>query len=727
MVLDSLAESGIVHADDIVKSRDEILMKYGNDWSDLDIMKLSSMATHAASVSKTRRNSNHILYAALKNPRLAEVISRLCDANLLSSRLEVLVGPSVIPSELSFFLTDLNKEVVSGKLFPCIGRDTELFSVAQILGRVTKRSPVLVGEAGVGKTAIVEGLASRIVSGNCPKFLHNRRIVLLDIGSVITGCSQAGELETRMKAILSYVESSPDVILFIDEIHNLSISSGGMSPGDMLKPLIARGSVACIGATTPKEYRLKIEKDPALERRFQKVDVKEPTIEEAIDMMLGIRETLENKHGIRFADDAMEVAVKLGARYIGDRKNPDKAVDLLDQAASNSKMKATCSPLKVQKIATQLAALSMRREKSENEKKKLVLLAERDKELDLWAKDKERTIVDANDIAEIVSQITSIPVSSMTTDEKQKLMNLELSLRKYIVAQDDAVKAVCNAIRRNRTGVSDPKRPVGCFMFLGPTGVGKTHLAKMLAKVLFDDENSMIRIDMSEYMENHSVSKLIGSPPGYIGYDDAGQLTEKIRQKPYSVVLFDEVEKASPTVLNILLQILDDGRLTDSHGRVVSFKNAVIVMTSNVGSELFEAPGRTDTPAQLEQKHKAVIPEVTNVLRSKFRPEFLNRFDDMIIFHFLTIKHLARVCKILIDDVIDRLDTRGITLRVEKEVYAELVSRGSENLSYGARPLKRAVVELVENGVASYILSEGSSHKLIAVSSKEGVEFKIIE
>jgi ATP-dependent Clp protease ATP-binding subunit ClpB len=670
-------------------------------------------------------------------------------------------------------LTDLARR---GKLDPVIGRDEEIRRVMQVLSRRTKNNPVLIGEPGVGKTAIVEGLAQRIVSGDVPEILKTKRLVALDLGAMVAGAKYRGEFEDRLKALLKEIEDSQgQIILFIDELHTLigaGAAEGAMDASNMLKPALARGELRAIGATTLNEYRKHIEKDPALERRFQIVFVGEPTVEDTIAILRGLKERYEVHHGVRIKDSAIVAAAMLSQRYITDRFLPDKAIDLVDEAAASLRMQIDSMPTEIDQLerrATQLEIerQALSREKDPNSRERLKTIERELAELReqsnalkaRWKQEKEainrirelkekleqlkieaesavrkgdferaaqlqygelpkmqaeldrlgaqmdgqqtrmlKEEVEEEDIARIVSKWTGIPVSKMLEGEVKKLVEMEERLRQRVIGQDEALQRVANAIRRSRAGLSDPRKPIGSFIFLGPTGVGKTELARALAEFLFDDEHAMVRIDMSEYMEKHAVSRLIGAPPGYVGYEEGGQLTEAVRRRPYSVVLFDEIEKAHPDVFNVLLQIMDDGRLTDGKGRTVDFKNTVIIMTSNIGSA-YLAPEMLTTPEDFEQARKQVM----NSLQAHFKPEFLNRVDDIITFNPLGKEQLARIIELRLEDLRRLLADRNISLELTDRAKELLFAEGYD-VAYGARPLKRAIQRLIQDPLALKIL-----------------------
>ena len=612
---------------------------------------------------------------------------------------------------------DLTELARLGKLDPVIGREDEIKRVIQILSRRTKNNPVLIGDAGVGKTAVAEGLAQKIVAEDVPDSLKGKRVVALDMGALVAGSKFRGEFEDRLKAVLDEIrEAAGEVVLFIDELHTVvgaGAAEGAIDASNMLKPALARGELQCIGATTLDEYRKNVEKDKALERRFQPVFVGEPSVETSIEMLKGLRPRYEAHHKIRIDDSALVAAAKLSQRYVSDRFLPDKAVDLIDEAASKLRIDMESAPEEVKRLDREIKRL-LDEEQAASQRQdyqraaglrteRLRLEREYEDAKASWLREKKiDATVDDQDIAELISLWTGIPVSRMLETEADKLVHMEERIHERIVNQEEAVAAVSEAVRRGRAGLKDPRRPIGSFIFLGPTGVGKTELARALAEFLFDDEDAMIRLDMSEYMEKHTVSRLIGAPPGYVGYEEAGQLTEAVRRRPYRIILFDEVEKAHPDVLNVLLQILEDGRLTDGHGRTVDFKNTVFIMTSNLGTQEFRRQGMGffQPGTSEEQKLKTAIEAA---LKETFRPELLNRMDEIIIFHPLTEENLKKVVDLLIRDLEQRLASRSIKLKVADEAKAWLVSKGYDPV-YGARPLRRAIQRYVENPLSTKIL-----------------------
>ena len=646
--------------------------------------------------------------------------------------------------DLADFGTDLNESAKQGKIDPVIGRDTEIQRVIQILSRRTKNNPVLIGEPGVGKTAIAEGLAQRIVNGNVPEILRNKRIISLSISSMLAGAKYRGEFEERLKKAIDEVQEHDDMIIFIDEIHTLvgaGATEGAMDAANILKPALARGGFQVIGATTLDEYKKHIEKDAALERRFQPVQVGEPNEEDALEILRGLRDRYEAFHKAKITDEALKAAVTLSSRYITDRFLPDKAIDVVDEAASKVRMKVFSAAPDVKALEDRLNTVKKEKEaavtsqdfekaaKLRDEEQALVKEID-DKKSVAKEESDQKLIVTEEDIAAVVAQWTGIPVAKIGEEESETLLHLEDELHKRVIGQDDAVTAVAKAVRRARAGLKDPKRPIGSFLFLGPTGVGKTELARALASSLFGDESAMIRLDMSEYMEKHTVSRLVGAPPGYVGYEEGGQLTDAVRRKPYSVILLDEVEKAHADFFNILLQVLDDGRLTDSQGRTVDFRNTVIIMTSNLGAKAlhknstelgFLAPKKAEshTNDSKAKDFKEAKKSVLDAVKRHFRPEFLNRIDEMIVFHPLTEEDLTKIVTILMSDVIKRLGERDLQLEITPEAMKLLVKEGSD-FTMGARPLKRAIQRLIEDPVSDLILKgEAIAGKTIKADAKD--------
>ncbi len=641
---------------------------------------------------------------------------------------------------LNQYGTDLTQNARDGKIDPVIGRDDEMQRVIQILSRRTKNNPCLIGEPGVGKTAVVEGLAQKIADGDVPEILSGKRVVMLDLSGMIAGAKYRGEFEERIKNVLDEVKKAKDVILFIDELHTLigaGSAEGAIDAANILKPALARGDIQVVGATTIDEYRKYIEKDAALERRFQSVTVNEPTKEEAILILKGLRSKYEAHHKIKITDEAIDAAVNLSSRYISDRFLPDKAIDLIDEAASKKRIaEMTVNPelheleekIKKTRADKEEAVRAQEFEKAaELRNTEKALTEEHEQKKNTWKNSKNGAnmpSISEDDIAEIITQWTKIPIKKLEKEESEKILNLAEILKKRVIGQDEAVEVVSRAIRRGRIGLKDPKRPQGSFIFCGPTGVGKTELSKALAEAIFGTENAIIRIDMSEYMEKHSVSKLIGSPPGYVGYEEAGQLTEKIRRHPYSVVLFDEIEKAHPDVFNILLQILEDGRLTDSHGRVVDFKNTVIIMTSNLGSGALVEPKHLGFGENSEQdEQKKAHDTVMSALKNAFRPEFLNRIDEIVVFRKLDTEDIKKIANLMLDEIKKRIEAMNIDISFDENVIEYLAKQGFDPV-YGARPLRRAMQRKIEDSLSTEILEgkikEGDKIK----ASLDGEEIK---
>ena len=647
---------------------------------------------------------------------------------------------------LDKFSRDMTALAKQGKFDPIVGREQEIERIIRILSRRTKNNPCLMGDPGVGKTAIVEGLAQKISDGNVPDTLRHKRILSLDLSAMVAGSKYRGEFEERMKKALEDVKAAGNIILFIDEIHTVigaGAAEGAIDASNILKPALARGEIQLIGATTLEEYRKHIEKDAAFERRFQPVRVEEPTEAVAVQMLTALKDPYEMHHRVRISDEAITAAVRLSARYVTERFLPDKAIDLIDEAASCLRLSAYTAPTSIKELEARIAELEQEKEtaiKTEEfeqaaEIKKLqdglrtsLKAAKR-----AWESthDSGEIVVTADNVAEIVSRWTGIPVQSMQEEESQRLLHLEEVLHKRVIGQDEAVKALAKAVRRGRVGLKDPNRPIGSFLFLGPTGVGKTELSKALAEALFGDENAMVRIDMSEYMEKHSVSRMVGSPPGYVGYEEGGQLSEKVRRNPYSVVLFDEIEKASPEVFNILLQVLDDGHITDGQGRKVDFKNTVIIMTSNAGARSIAAPKRlgftsVETPEQsYEMMKKGVMDEIKNI----FKPEFLNRIDDIIVFHPLEKEEITRIVRLLTDVMAKRVkENMNITVSFTKKAIEKIAEEGYDK-AYGARPLRRAIQSKIEDAFAEeYLLGNIKAGDKVSVGLKtNGFSFRVVK
>ncbi|HIZ80860.1 MAG TPA: ATP-dependent Clp protease ATP-binding subunit [Candidatus Mediterraneibacter pullistercoris] len=644
-------------------------------------------------------------------------------------------------SALEKFGTDMTRKAAENAYDPMIGREGVLDRVVQVLSRRTKNNPVLTGEPGVGKTAIAEGLAQRISDGEIPANLRNKRIIAMDLVGMLSGARFRGDFEERMKDFLEEAEADGDVILFIDELHMIMGAGAGasetMDAANILKPILARGGLQVIGATTLKEYRRYIEKDAAFERRFQPVDVEEPDQEDAVKILMGLKGKYESYHGLTITDDAVRAAVNLSARYIQDRFLPDKAVDLMDEAASRIKTRGLTTPPYLLELEQEIKQKGRQKKQAADAQEYERAAALRDRQNELvreltqkqaeWQK-KQCGRVDAEDIAEVVAAWTKIPVTMLTEDEAARLRALETSLHSRVIGQEEAVSAVAKAIRRGRTGVADPDRPVGSFLFLGPTGVGKTELCRAMAEVMFHDENAMIRLDMSEYMEQYTVSKLIGSPPGYVGYDEGGQLTEMVRRKPYSIILMDEIEKAHPDVWNTLLQILDDGRLTDAQGRTVSFKNTVIVMTSNIGAREITGKstlGFAGNEANEESRRAANIKSrVMEAVKATFRPEFINRLDEVIVFHPLSQEDVRKIADMQIAKLTERMKKQGIELRVEESAVRLLSEKGYDS-AFGARPLKRTIQSMLQNAVADRILEKKPDGQEVLTASADGETIRV--
>lgn len=705
----------------------------------------------ARQLGHTYIGTEHILLGLIREGEgVAAQILRNLDIDLESMRKQVieLLGGHVHPGApsaarrtktptLDQFGRDLTEMARQGKLDPVIGRDKEIERVIQILSRRTKNNPVLIGEPGVGKTAIAEGLAIKIVNSDVPENLFNKRVVALDMGSLVAGSKFRGEFEERLKKVMDEIRQAQDVILFIDEMHTIigaGAAEGAIDASNILKPALARGEIQAIGATTLDEYRKHVEKDAALERRFQPVQVDEPTVEETVAILRGLRDRYEAHHRVQISDMAIEAAAVLSSRYISDRFLPDKAIDLLDEAASKVRLRGLVVPQDLKELEAKVEELKIEKEAAiKNEEfEKAASLRDQEQKLrdqleeirSQWKSNQGRqeAVVDEQDIADVVASWTGIPVKQVAQEESQRLLNLEEILHQRVVAQDEAIEALSKAIRRAFAGLKDPKRPVGSFIFLGPTGVGKSELAKALAEALFGDEDAMVRIDMSEYMERHSVSRLVGAPPGYVGYEEAGQLTEKVRRKPYSVVLFDEIEKAHPEVFNILLQVLEDGRLTDSKGRTVDFRNTVVIMTSNVGAQQIQREssiGFRITKSEADS-YQAMKEKVIEELKRTFRPEFLNRIDEIIVFHALNRQHISAIIEIMLKELRQQLAEKRIILEIT-DAAKELVADAGYDPDFGARPLRRAIQKMIENPLAELILQgKYNDGDTIHIDTKDG-------
>ena len=644
---------------------------------------------------------------------------------------------------LSEFSRDLTALAAKDKLDPLIGREPELERAIQILCRRTKNNPVLIGEPGVGKTAIVEGLARKIVTGDVPRFLYDKRILALDISAVVAGTKYRGQFEERLKSIMKELVDNPDILIFIDELHTLvgaGSAEGSLDAAGILKPALSRGELQCIGATTPKENRKHIEKDRALARRFQGVKISPPTEEETLRIIYGLRDRYEEYHGVVYDDEALAASVHQSHRYISDRFLPDKAIDVLDEAGARVKLAAAAAPAQLQEIETRLQTIAEQVDAAINEKEFEKAAYYRDQEQQererletLRARlaneedESEPPVVSKEDVERVVSTWTGIPISSIREEELDKLVNMESELHKRIVAQEQAVEVVSRAIRRSRAGLKDPKRPMGSFLFLGPTGVGKTEVARALAAFLFGDENAMLRFDMSEYMEKHSVSKLIGSPPGYVGHEEGGQLTDRVQRKPYSVVLLDEIEKAHPSIFNILLQVYEEGHLTDALGNTVDFKNCIIIMTSNVGARHIERGGLGFRSSDEETTYQEMRGRVLEEVKRTFNPEFLNRLDEIIVFHALDDTHLVKIIRLMVDEVNVNLAAKNIEIALEDSAFQWMIDQTCSDRSYGARPLRRAIQKHIEDKLAEELICGRitAGDRVEVTVGNEGLAFKV--
>ena len=753
----ALANAGV----SLERARQEVIRAVGEGSYDVDIMGFTPRTKRIFELSFLQaRNlghnyvgTEHILLGLLEeNDGVAIVILRKLGVDIVSLKESIIgmlsdnqlkqnynsqSGKSNTPY-LDKYGRDLTKLAMDGKIDPVIGRSKEIERVIQILSRRTKNNPVLIGEPGVGKTAIAEGLAQKIVDGEVPEIIKNKTVVTLDLPGMLAGSKYRGEFEERLKGAMTELKENGNIILFIDELHTIigaGAAEGAIDASNILKPMLARGEIQVIGATTIDEYRKYIEKDAALERRFQPIMVEEPTVEDTIKILEGLRDRYEAHHGVKISDEALKAAAELSNRYITDRFLPDKAIDLLDEAASMVRINSFVAPEGLKNLEEKLEELAHEKEEAINtqnyekaaqirdEEKKIREQLENEK--NRWRKEKTSSsmVLGYDEIAKVVSNWTGIPVSKMTAEESEKLLHLEKELHKKVVGQDQAVSAVANAIRRARVGLKDPKKPVGTFIFVGPTGVGKTYLAKSLAETLFGDSDLMIRIDMSEYMEKHSVSRLIGSPPGYVGYDEGGQLTEAVRRKPYSVVLFDEIEKAHPDVFNILLQILDDGRLTDSKGRTVDFKNTIIIMSSNVGATTIRKQnvlGFTSGGEVQKEEYEKMKETIMEELKRTFRPEFLNRIDEVIVFHSLKEEDVKKIVSIMTRGLEERMAKLDINIKVTENTINEISKKGFDPV-YGARPLERTITKMIEDQLAEEILKGNiSKDDEIIVDYKDG-------
>lgn len=675
-----------------------------------------------------------------------EVLKLLNSKNPQSSKANQNHRSTANTPTLNMYSRDLNQMFREGKIDPVIGRSKEIQRVIQILSRRTKNNPCLIGEPGVGKTAIAEGLAQQIEEGNVPESLKGKRVITLDLSGMLAGAKYRGEFEDRLKKAMEEIRQAGDIILFIDEIHTMigaGAAEGAIDASNILKPALARGELQTIGATTIDEYRKHIEKDAALERRFQPITIEEPSVEDTIKILEGLRDKYEAHHRVKITDGALKAAAELSDRYITDRFLPDKAIDLIDEGASKVRLKVVTAPPDLKDLEEELEKLGKEKEEAISlqdferaakirDREKIVKeeLSERQNR---WKNQSQtdNATVDVEEIAEIVSDWTGIPVTKLQQEESERLLNMEDILHQRVIGQEEAVKSVARAIRRARVGLKDPKRPIGSFIFLGPTGVGKTELSRALAEAIFGDEAAMIRIDMSEYMEKHTVSRLIGSPPGYVGFDEGGQLTEKVRRKPYSVILFDEIEKAHPDVFNVLLQILDDGRLTDAKGKTVDFKNTIIIMTSNVGAHTIKKQKTlgfaVNEGDMAKNEYEKMKDNIMGELRKSFRPEFLNRIDDIIVFHSLDKEYVAKIVDLMVQDLVKRLDKLNITVKITDEAKAYIADKGYDP-QFGARPLKRAIQKLIEDRVSEELLKgtiHAGSHVEIDLRNDELVVNKI--
>ena len=722
---------------DLFKQAQQIAMQFNHSFIGTEHLLLAMLSNKACYATKMLVSVFNVDVDQLRQQVLSNM--QINSSSNVKNDENSQVG-SELPEKLLEMGSDITLKTKQHKLDPVIGREDEIQRVIEILCRKTKNNPVLIGEAGVGKTAVVEGLAQAIVSGDVPEELKDKIIYALEIGGLMAGTKYRGQMEEKLKDVIETIIKSGNIIVFIDEIHTLAQAGsekGETSPSDMLKPYLARGELQTIGATTTDEYRKFIEKDKALERRFQPIMINPPTVGQTIEILKGLKDTYEAFHKIIITNEAIEAAATLSDRYIMDRSLPDKAIDLIDEACSKAKVNFTLKPQKVRDLEEKIRGLSANRdeaslqrnyEKAAKLQSEIVKLEDELKTMDKDIKKKTSSgQIGANEIAEVVSKWTGIPVTKITEGEKEKLVHLEEILHKRVVGQNQAVDAVAKAIRRARVGLQDSKRPIGSFLFMGPTGVGKTELSKAIAEAMFDNENNLIRIDMSEYMESHTVSKLIGSPPGYVGFDEGGQLTEQVRRKPYSVVLFDEIEKAHPEVLNALLQILDDGRLTDSKGRTVSFKNTIIIMTSNIGANEIRQHKKLGfgTEGQEQMTEKDIY---MDALKKRFKPELINRIDVICIFEPLSKQDLIKIANILLANINKRLKAKGLSMKVDDDVVEYIVGKGS-NMEYGARPLRRYIEQEIEDKIAEkLLLGELEEKGEIEISLKDGeLHFEMIK
>ncbi len=704
---------------DLFRTAQQIALQMNHSFIGTEHLLLALLASSGSVAYRLLVGQYGVDVEALKSKVTKALMSGSSFAEESKSETQNKQSGSSLPEKLLDMGTDITLKAKEHKLDPVIGREDEIQRVVEILCRKTKNNPVLIGEAGVGKTAVVEGLAQAIVAGDVPELLKDKVIYALEIGGLMAGTKYRGSMEEKLKDAIETIIASKNIIVFIDEIHTLAQAGsekGETSPADMLKPYLARGELQTIGATTTDEYRKFIEKDKALERRFQPIIVNPPSVEQTIQILKGLKDSYEAFHKITITDEAIEAAAVLSDRYISDRSLPDKAIDLIDEASSKAKVNFTLKPQEIRTIEDKIKSLSASRDEASlqrNYEKAAKLQSEiinlendikkKEEKFDKKYERSKINAIGANEIAQVVAKWTGIPVTKITESEKDRLIHLEDILHKRVVGQNEAVEAVAKAIRRSRVGLQDGKRPIGSFLFMGQTGVGKTELSKAIAEAMFDDENNIIRIDMSEYMEAHSVSKLIGSPPGYVGYDEGGQLTEQVRRHPYSVVLFDEIEKAHPDVLNALLQILDDGRLTDGQGRTISFKNTIIIMTSNLGArevkEHRKQLGFVDSEEEGIDSKRIYM----DTLKNKFKPEFINRIDVICIFEPLSEADLVKIAKILISNINKRLKEKNLSLKITEDALEFVVKKGS-NAEYGARPLKRYIQQEIEDQIAEKIL-----------------------